>query len=298
MPKQSFESRQQTARRTVFSIKSAGFAVFFCCILGACIACASPVGEFQAAAAISTPVPTPTRLPVTASPTVVPTTAPTPTAEPTPSPVPTLDPNGKYIALTYDDGPDLEKTPLLLEILREYGVCVTFFVQGKHLASEEAAALIQQAVADGHEIGSHTWSHINLKKSTTKQIESELSRTSERIAELTGAPATLLRPPFGSYDAKTRKAAEALGLSLILWSVDTKDWSSNNAKSILKEVQRAAKPGGIILLHDTHMASVEVTADIILWLQEEGYTILPVSELLSLYGVMEAGAVYRYANIP
>ncbi|MCL2670631.1 MAG: polysaccharide deacetylase family protein [Clostridiales bacterium] len=263
-----------------------------------CAACASPAGEFHAGIELVTPTPPQAALEIatpkpTPEPTPKPTATPSPTAEPMPTPVPTLDPDGKYIALTYDDGPHETYTARLLDILRENEVRVTFFVQGKQLQSDEAAELLRQAALDGHEIGSHTWSHIDMKKESEAKMRSELSRTSNRIEEITGTRPLLMRPPYGNHNGTARKVARELGLALILWTVDTKDWSSNNAAKILQEVRRAAKPNGIILLHDIKKASVDATESIILWLKEQGYTILTVGELLALRGEPEPGIVYR-----
>ena len=273
------------------------YALVFLALLCLCAvfaACVFPNLEAQSGAEIIAPAmeiaPTATAVPEP-TPSLVPD--PTPTQAPTPTPVPTLDPNGKYIALTYDDGPTLKHTARLLGILKEHEVRVTFFVPGENLASDTAATLVRRAFAEGHEIGSHTWSHMTLTKNGASRIREDLSKANDRIEELTGTRPILLRPPHGSQGATARREAEKAGLSLILWSVDTKDWSHNSASKVLRAVKRGAKPNGIILMHDTHAAGVDATEEMILWLKEKGYTIIPAGELIALRRGLEPGVAYR-----
>ena len=214
------------------------------------------------------------------------------------APAQTPDPEKKYIALSYDDGPDEEKTFALLDILRENDVRVTFFVKGQRLLNGKAAAATVQAYKDGHEIGSHTWTHADLTKLSDGDVRTELKKTSDKIEELTGARPFLFRPPYGSHNAEVRAIAKEFGMAVILWSVDTKDWESNSSKKILEEVKKSAKPNAIILMHDTHQATVNAADNVIKWLKSQGYTIVPVGELLRMTRGLEPGVAYRSGDEP
>lgn len=181
----------------------------------------------------------------------------------------------KKIALTFDDGPHPYYTEQLLDGLKERDVKVTFFVLGKH--AEQYPDLVQRMNDEGHLIGNHTYSHIQLSKQNREAFKEELVKTSELIESLTGQEVQYVRPPYGTWD---RKFEEELNMFPVLWTIDPLDWSSKNVAGIVQKVTAKAKENSIILMHDEYKTTVTAVFQIIDELQEEGYEFVTVDELL------------------
>ena len=181
----------------------------------------------------------------------------------------------KKIALTFDDGPHPYYTEQLLDGLKERNVKVTFFVLGKH--AEEYPDLVQRMNDEGHLIGNHTYSHIQLNKQNRDAFKEELVKTSELIESLTGQEVQYVRPPYGTWD---KKFEEELNMFPVLWTIDPLDWSSSNVAGIVQKVTAKAKENSIILMHDEYKTTVTAVFQIIDELQEEGYEFVTVDELL------------------
>ncbi len=161
-------------------------------------------------------------------------------------------------ALTFDDGPSAN-TPQLLDMLAEYGVPATFFLLGKN--AERYPALVRRIVAEGHEVGNHSYSHPNLRSIGPARKAEQLQRTDTILRGL-GAKPIYIRPPYGSYDDYTVKIAEKLGASLVLWSLDSRDWKRlpDNYATLRSTRGTVYAPGtlrGVFLFHDTHAHTVE-----------------------------------------
>lgn len=161
-------------------------------------------------------------------------------------------------ALTFDDGPS-PNTPQLLDMLSEYGIPATFFLLGKQ--AERYPALVQRIVAEGHEVGNHSYSHPNLRQLSPANKAYEIARTDAILRSL-GASPSFVRPPYGSYDTYTVTAAEELGMGIMLWSLDSRDWKSLPPNyAILRSTRGTVyAPGtlrGIFLFHDTHKRTVD-----------------------------------------
>lgn len=161
-------------------------------------------------------------------------------------------------ALSFDDGPS-PNTPHLLDMLSEYGIPATFFLLGKQ--AERYPALVQRIVAEGHEVGNHSYSHPNLRLISSANKAQEIARTDAILRGL-GANPSFLRPPYGSYDNHTVAVAEELGLSIMLWSLDSRDWKSLPASYATLRSTRGTVYGpgslrGIFLFHDTHKRTVD-----------------------------------------
>lgn len=183
--------------------------------------------------------------------------------------------DSKKIALTFDDGPHPYYTEQLLDGLKERNVKVTFFVLGKH--AEEYPDLVQRMNDEGHLIGNHTYSHIQLNKQNRDAFKEELVKTSELIESLTGQEVQYVRPPYGTWD---KKFEEELNMFPVLWTIDPLDWSSSNVAGIVQKVTAKAKENSIILMHDEYKTTVTAVFQIIDELQEEGYEFVTVDELL------------------
>ena len=176
----------------------------------------------------------------------------------------------RWAALTFDDGP-MESTRVLLDGLRERGVQVTFFVVGN--MAESKTDILQQMLADGHEIGNHTYNH----QGSPDVLENQLSRTDEIIRNATGFTPTMMRPPGGFIYDITKNC----GKSVIMWSVDPKDWLHRDTDVDFENVMSGRYSGSIILLHDIYSPSVEAGLWVVDAMTAEGYAFVTVSELLN-----------------
>lgn len=185
--------------------------------------------------------------------------------------------NKKLIALTFDDGPNPDTTPQLLDILDTKKIPVTFFALGEN--AQKYPEIIAKEAQKGHEVASHTWDHSDLKTLTKGKQKEEILKANQLINKITGQDITLFRPPYGSYDQSTLQLTP---LTAVLWSVDTNDWQYNNSTPVIQNAISSTYNGAILLLHDIHPWSVEAVPTIIDELSQEGYTFVTVSTLLKL----------------
>lgn len=201
-----------------------------------------------------------------------------------------IDPDKPMVALTFDDGPG-RGTTAILDLLEQYDVRATFFVLGLCLEQQAQAEKLQRAYDMGCAIGSHTYDHISFKKLSAEEIREQLARTNQMLTELIGSPATLIRPPYGHVTDAAREAADA---PFIHWSIDTEDWRSRDAQSVIEEVQEKVQDGDIILMHDIYPSTAEACETLIPWLLEQGYQLVTVPELMDAKGVeLENGMSYN-----
>ena len=152
------------------------------------------------------------------------------------------------IALTFDDGPHPVYTLQLLDILRRTHTPATFFVVGKQV--EKNPALVQLEVAEGHEVGNHTYDHVNLTMIPPELIAYELDQCDAAIKKATGASARFFRPPGGDYNGDVIRDASQRGYITTLWTNDPGDFQKPSADLILKRTLEHLENGAIILLHD------------------------------------------------
>lgn len=209
---------------------------------------------------------------------VTPYCEPIPPLHPIPPVIKKSPLEGARIALTFDDGPNPKITPKVLDILAKKEVPATFFVQGYLVAAH--STLIQRIQAEGHELENHSFKHDHFDQLTASQAREDLKQTQSILCEHIGKFPTYFRPPFGDYTAETQAIAAELGLTLLLWDVDTRDWSNRDAQTILNRVKDFTKPGSIILLHDRIAATVQALPDIIDYLQEKKFSLVTLQDLL------------------
>jgi cellulose synthase/poly-beta-1,6-N-acetylglucosamine synthase-like glycosyltransferase/peptidoglycan/xylan/chitin deacetylase (PgdA/CDA1 family)/spore germination protein YaaH len=194
------------------------------------------------------------------------------------------------VALTFDDGPDPEWTPAILDILKANGVKATFFVVGSE--AERHPELVHRIIEEGHEIGNHSFTHPNLAEAPPALIKLELNASQRLIESLTGRSTTLFRPP---YNADSRPSslrellpiqiAQSLGYMTILENVDPRDWQKPGKTELLDRVKTELPRGNIILLHDgggDRSATVAALPAILDHLKERGNRAVLISDLLSL----------------
>ena len=197
-------------------------------------------------------------------------------------------PEEKLIAITFDDGPRRETTERLLDGLKERDARATFFLIGRQI--EENEDLVERMQAEGHQVGSHTWSHTRLTGVTADTLRQEVGRTEAALEDVLGPGSYWLRPPYGAVDAADR---DLIQTPMIKWSIDPRDWEKLDAAQVTAAVLEAAAPNQIILLHDIYPTSVDAALAIVDALQKEGYRFVTVAELLEANGIQpEAGVLY------
>ncbi|MCI8899180.1 MAG: polysaccharide deacetylase family protein [Lachnospiraceae bacterium] len=178
-------------------------------------------------------------------------------------------------ALTFDDGPHPVYTEQLLDGLKERGVHATFFVTGEH--AELHPDIIRRMHDEGHLIGNHTYSHIQLTASNRDQFKNELIQTNEILYEITGEEIQYVRPPYGSWD---KQLETDLNMFPVLWNVDPLDWRTANANRVAKAVISKVSENDIILMHDYYDTSVEAALMIVDELMLQGYEFVTVDKIL------------------
>ncbi|WP_149400227.1 polysaccharide deacetylase family protein [Dictyobacter arantiisoli] len=185
------------------------------------------------------------------------------------------------IALTFDDGPNPTYTPQVLSILAQHHVHATFFAIGNQVQSNPN--LVKQAIGDGNVVEDHTWDHPDLTKLTPAAISKEVTSAADAVQKATGQRPGLLRPPYGSVNATVRAQVAALNMTMVIWNVDTVDWSRPGVASIENTALNNAHNGSIILMHDgggDRSQTVAALPHIITTLQQRGYQLVTVPDLL------------------
>lgn len=181
----------------------------------------------------------------------------------------------KKIALTFDDGPHPQFTEQLLDGLKERGVQATFFVTGEH--AELHPDIIERMNEEGHIIGNHTYSHMQLTKGNRDSFKDELIKTNQILNEITGEEVMYVRPPYGTWD---KSFETELNMIPVLWNIDPLDWCSQDVTGVVNKVMKEADENAIILMHDYYETSVTAALQIVDRLQEKGYTFVTIEEIM------------------
>mgnify|MGYP002520583389 CR=1 FL=1 len=181
----------------------------------------------------------------------------------------------KQIAITFDDGPNPEYTPKLLDGLEKRGVKATFFLLGEEV--EQYPDVVRRIHDDGHLIGVHSYKHVNFKEVGTDCVQQQIEKTQKAIYDVTGEYAGYIRPPYGCWQ---KELDQKVNLIEVLWNVDPRDWATTDADTVVQRILKDTKPGDIILLHDASKSSVQAAFTVIDTLQKQGYSFVTVEELL------------------
>lgn len=193
------------------------------------------------------------------------------------------------VALTFDDGPNKQLTPKLLDVLQRNAAPATFFLQGQFVNGSSVGIVAREA-AQGHAVGSISWRHTQLHAMSADQLKKWFDDTDQVISSASGQPVTLFRPPDGAWSDAVRSQAAASGQSMILWSVDSQDWRDIDSKKIADNVVNGASDGSIISLHDGRQATIDAMPAIIDGLRAKGLRIVTVPQLLD--GDLKPGGVF------
>ena len=192
-------------------------------------------------------------------------------------------PNAKgLIALTFDDGPHPRYTRQILDILKKEGIKATFFVIGENIGYYDEG-IVADIISNGHELGNHTFNHEHTKNMTNEAFYRDVKACHELIKEKYGYEMKIFRPPEGYVDGKVKNIASELDYSIIIWSIDTKDWEHVGSDLIVGNIEKNASDGDIILMHDyvsKPNTTIGALEQVIKNLKSEGYKFVTVSELI------------------
>lgn len=179
-------------------------------------------------------------------------------------------PQGKEVILTFDDGPDPEKTPQILSLLEKYGAKGVFFVIGQKVdAHPEVARLLLE---NGHVIGSHSYFHGYLFDILSPaKVADELQKTETAIRKATGADCRFFRPPYGITNPNIAKALLLFNYRVLGWNLRSLDTVIHEPQKLERRVMKRIRPGSMILLHDTAPAVLPVLESLLVYLKENGY---------------------------
>lgn len=197
----------------------------------------------------------------------------------------------KLVAFTFDDGPGAY-TEELLDAFKKYDGRATFFVIGQNVG--QFPKVVQREIDEGHQVGNHSFSHPSLDKVSDERVKEEINKTNAAIAKAAnGYKPNMVRPPYGATNKRVQKLFQEMGLSAIIWNLDTRDWESRNADKVYKKIMECAEDGDIILQHDIHKPTVEGVKRALADLHKKGFKFVTVEELLKARGT-ELVPGYRY----
>jgi len=197
-----------------------------------------------------------------------------------------------HIAITFDDGPHPTLTPVLLDALYARDVRATFFLLGMEV--DRYPDIVARMYEEGHLIGNHSFRHPSFTRISRQGIIDEIYRTNRSIEAITGTAPTTLRPPYGARNNMVLDVAREMDMSVVLWSVDPRDWSLRDAQRVRDHIVDYAIDGSVVLLHDIHETSIEAAIMAIDILIEQGFKLVTVEELFEINAMtLQAGEMYR-----
>lgn len=189
--------------------------------------------------------------------------------------------SGKYIAMTFDDGPHPANTPRLLDILRARNIKATFYVIGRNV--DLYPQIVRRCVAEGHEIGNHTYTHRLLSKLSDSEVRGELSRCRDAVGRAAGVQPRTLRPPYGGLLQRQREMVNAeFGYPTIMWNVDPLDWKRPGPSVVCSRILSHTTAGSIVLSHDLHAPTIDAMPSTLDGLLQRGFQFVTVSQLLAM----------------
>ncbi|KOG59250.1 oligosaccharide deacetylase [Streptomyces antibioticus] len=156
--------------------------------------------------------------------------------------------SGRHMVLTFDDGPNPEYTPHILDTLAKYDVRAMFFVCGECVVQNRE--LLARMADEGHVVGNHTWTHPLLTELNRREIRSEMESTSDAIEDSYGERPQWFRAPYGAWNRAAFQLGAEMGMEPMAWTVDTTDWMVPGTRTIVEQVESGAAPGVVVLSHD------------------------------------------------
>ena len=184
----------------------------------------------------------------------------------------------KMISISFDAAWGNEDTQQLIDILEQYQVKATFFVVGEWVDKYPESV---KALSDaGHEVMNHSNTHPHMNQMSREEVISDVEACNDKIESVTGVRPTLIRPPYGEYNDTVISAIRSIGMEPIQWDVDSLDWKDLSAAEITARVTGKVQPGSIVLFHNAALHTPEALPTILEELLREGYTFVPISQLL------------------
>lgn len=184
----------------------------------------------------------------------------------------------KMVSISFDAAWGNEDTQQLIDILDKYDVKATFFVVGEWVDKyPESVKALHDA---GHEIMNHSNTHAHYPQLSADEVVADLNACNDKIEAVTGIRPTLVRLPYGDYDDNSINAVRSIGMEPIQWDVDSLDWKDLSASEITQRVTSKVCPGSIVLFHNAALHTPEALPGIIEYLLQEGYTFVPISQIL------------------
>lgn len=193
-------------------------------------------------------------------------------------PIYSVDTEEKKIAISFDAAWGNEYTRFILDTLDKYNVKSTFFLVGFWV--DEYPEDVKEIAKRGHDVGNHSTTHPNMSQLSKEKMEEELNITGEKIRKLTNIKPTLFRPPFGDYNDLLIQTCRENGYYTIQWDVDSLDWKELGVQPVVDRITRNVRNGSIVLFHNNAKYIKEFLPIVIEKLQEDGYEIVPISELI------------------
>ena len=195
----------------------------------------------------------------------------------------------KTVALTFDDGPSSKYNAQFLDVLARNKAHATFFMVGTMMNNCQKCVL--DTYNSGNEVGSHTYNHMNIKKNNALDVNDNLKQVDDLFYKITNDHIKYVRPPYGSY---SKENLENINNPLILWNIDTEDWSHHDVDYIVNSVMENVQDGSIILMQELYETSLQALEILLPRLYAEGYQVVSVSELANMKGkTLESGHAYR-----
>ena len=193
-------------------------------------------------------------------------------------PIYSVERQQKLCAISFDAAWGNEDTQQLIDILARYNVKTTFFVVGDWVEKyPESVKALHDA---GHEVQNHSNHHDHYNALTADEIVADVTACNEKIAAVTGVTPTLIRCPYGEYDDHVISAIRSMGMEPVQWDVDSLDWKDLEAPQITKRITAKVQPGSIVLFHNAALHTPEALPEILSYLIGEGYTVVPISQLI------------------
>lgn len=199
-------------------------------------------------------------------------------AEPREIPIYYVDTAEKVCAISFDAAWGDEQTGTLLDILDRYDVKSTFFLVGDWVGKFPDD--VKEIAARGHDVGNHSATHPHMAQLSSEEQAEEIAACNEAIEELTDRAPALFRAPYGEYDNKLVKGLKERGMYCVQWNIDSLDWKDPSPAEMVSRVKEKLCPGSIILMHNGAKNTPEALPQIIEMIQSEGYSIVPISQLL------------------
>ncbi|WNQ13975.1 polysaccharide deacetylase family protein [Paenibacillus aurantius] len=192
----------------------------------------------------------------------------------------------REVALTFDDAPDANFTPQILDVLKRKGVKATFFVVGNRVLAHPD--IVKRMVQEGHTIGNHSYNHANLPKLTDAEFRDQITKTDELIRQYTGFTPNIVRPPYGNIAEEQIQWLASQHKKIVNWNVDSLDWKGLSAKQVETNVLAHVHPGSIVLEHaaggtgEDLSGTVLALPKIIDELRNDGVKLVTIPELLDI----------------